>query len=184
MFKARGLPFTFYVPTNYPDGHGGVVVLELERAVAGAPDEISVVRDGEPWRLPTKTVADKEKSFEEIYCGYAHSMKIAPRRAIRALANANDIDLAAQCRDLIMNWDELRTVAADPLVTIGAHTKDDFAVAKLSEAEAMDQMVGSAERIEQELGVRPVHFAYPYGDPGSVGPRDFASPGKPGSRRL
>ena len=35
-------------------------------------------------------------------------------------------------------------------------------------------MVGSADRIEQELGQRPVHFAYPYGDPGSAGPRDFA----------
>ena len=38
----------------------------------------------------------------------------------------------------------------------------------------MEQMVGSADRIAQELGKRPVHFAYPYGDPGSAGPRDFA----------
>ena len=35
-------------------------------------------------------------------------------------------------------------------------------------------MVGSADRIEQELGSRPIHFAFPYGDPGSAGPRDFA----------
>ena len=57
--------------------------------------------------------------------------------------------------------------------TIGAHTKNHYAVAKLSEQAAMEEMVGSAERIEQELGRRPVHFAYPYGDPGSAGPRDF-----------
>ena len=31
-------------------------------------------------------------------------------------------------------------------------------------------MVGSADRIEQELGIRPAHFAFPYGDPGSAGP--------------
>jgi len=35
-------------------------------------------------------------------------------------------------------------------------------------------MVGSADRIEQELGQRPAYFAFPYGDPGSAGPRDFA----------
>jgi hypothetical protein len=38
----------------------------------------------------------------------------------------------------------------------------------------MDQMVGSADRIEQELGQRPAYFAFPCGDPGSAGPRDFA----------
>jgi peptidoglycan/xylan/chitin deacetylase (PgdA/CDA1 family) len=74
---------------------------------------------------------------------------------------------------MIMSWDELRIMAADPLVHIGAHTKDHFAVAKLPETDAMEQMVGSADRIAQELGKRPVHFAYPYGDPGSAGPRDF-----------
>ena len=35
-------------------------------------------------------------------------------------------------------------------------------------------MGGSADRIERELGVRPIHFSYPYGDPGSAGRRDFA----------
>jgi peptidoglycan/xylan/chitin deacetylase (PgdA/CDA1 family) len=55
-------------------------------------------------------------------------------------------------------------MAADPLVTIGAHTKDHYAIAKLSEREAIDQMVGSADRIEQELRRRAAHFAFPYGD--------------------
>ena len=48
------------------------------------------------------------------------------------------------------------------------------------EADAMDQMVGSADRIAQKLGSRPVNFAYPYGDPGSAGPRDFALARKAG----
>jgi peptidoglycan/xylan/chitin deacetylase (PgdA/CDA1 family) len=180
MFKARGLPFTLYVPTNYPDGKGELWWLALEQAVREASDEIVVMRDGETWRLPTKTIADKEKSFEEIYWWLRALDEDAQRRAIRALAEAHDIDLAAQCRDLIMTWDELRTMATDPLVTLGAHTKDHFALAKLSETDAMGQMVGSADRIEQELGFRPAHFAYPYGDPGSAGPRDFALAQKAG----
>ena len=32
-----------------------------------AGGDIAVMRDGETWRLPTKTLADKEQSFEEIY---------------------------------------------------------------------------------------------------------------------
>lgn len=180
MFKARGLPFTVYVPTNYPDGHGELWWLALEQSVAGAKDEIAVLRNGETWRLPTKSNADKERSFEEIYWWLRGLDERAQREAVRALAEAHGIDLDAQCRDLIMDWDELRTMAADPLVTIGAHTEDHYAVAKLTEHEAMSQMVGSADRIERELGVRPVHFAYPYGDPGSAGSRDFALAEKAG----
>jgi peptidoglycan/xylan/chitin deacetylase (PgdA/CDA1 family) len=44
----------------------------------------------------------------------------------------------------------------------------------LSEAKAMETMTGSADRIERELGVRPAHFSFPYGDAESAGPRDFA----------
>ncbi len=73
-----------------------------------------------------------------------------------------------------MGWDEVRTLAADPLVTIGAHTKGHFAVAKLSDERAYDEMVGGADRLERELGQRPAHFSFPYGDSGSAGPRDFA----------
>jgi peptidoglycan/xylan/chitin deacetylase (PgdA/CDA1 family) len=141
------------------------------------------MRDGETWRLPTKTIADKEQSFEEIYWWLRGVGEEAQRQAIRRLAEAHHIDLSAQCRAMIMSWDELRNMAADPLVHIGAHTKDHFAVAKLLDKEAMEQMVGSADRIAQELGKRPVHFAYPYGDPASAGPAISRSPRTPASKR-
>ena len=73
-----------------------------------------------------------------------------------------------------MKWDEIRAMAADPLVTVGAHTKGHFAISKLSDECAHEEMAGSADRIEQELGRRPIHFSFPYGDPGSAGPRDLA----------
>ena len=96
------------------------------------------------------------------------------RRVVRELAERYGVDMAGDCHRLVMGWDEVRTLAADPLVTIGAHTKGHFAVAKLSDERAYDEMVGSADRLEQELGQRPAHFSFPYGDPGSAGPRDFA----------
>ena len=93
---------------------------------------------------------------------------------VRVLADRYDVDVAADCKRLVMNWDELRDYASDPLVTIGAHTKGHFAIAKLAEERALDEMAGSADRIEKELGTRPIHFSFPYGDPGSASPRDFA----------
>lgn len=173
LFKQRGMPFTLYVPTNYPEGNGELWWQALEDIIACNPEAIELQREGETWRLPTATDADKNKTFEQIYWWLRGLDDVAQREAIRTLAGRYDFDLRAQCREQVMTWDEIRSVGADPLATIGAHTKNHYAVAKLSEQTAMDEMVGSADRIEQELGRRPVHFAYPYGDPGSAGPRDF-----------
>jgi len=173
LFKRRSMPLTLYLPTDYLDGNGELWWLALEHVVARA-DEIELCRDGTLWRLNATTVADKARSFEEIYWWLRTVDEATQRRVVRVLAERHEVDMAADCHKLVMGWDEVRTLAADPLVTIGAHTKGHFALAKLSDERAYDEMVGGADRLERELGSRPVHFSFPYGDPGSAGPRDFA----------
>jgi peptidoglycan/xylan/chitin deacetylase (PgdA/CDA1 family) len=173
LFKRRALPMTIYVPTDYPDGRGELWWLALEEIVERA-DEIELCRNGNLWRLPVATVQDKTKSFDQIYWWLRGLDEATQRQVVRALCDLYEIDMASSCRELIMDWDELRELAADPLVTIGAHTKGHYAVAKLSDEKAIDEMGGGADRIAQELGTRPVHFSFPYGDAASAGPRDFA----------
>ena len=72
-----------------------------------------------------------------------------------------------------MSWDELRELAEDPLVTIGAHTRGHYALAKLSERQARAEMAESIARIEKELGRPCRHFSYPYGCTQSAGEREF-----------
>jgi hypothetical protein len=43
-------------------------------------------------------------------------------REISALCARHGVDETAVCRELCMSWDELKPFAAEPLVTIGAHT--------------------------------------------------------------
>jgi peptidoglycan/xylan/chitin deacetylase (PgdA/CDA1 family) len=173
LFKRRSLPLTMYVPTDYPGGHGELWWLALEEIVARASD-IELCRNDALWKLPAATDAEKTRAFEEIYWWLRLADEATQRRIVRVLADRHGVDLAADCARLVMTWDELRSFAADPLVTIGAHTKGHFAIAKLSEDRALDEMRGSADRIERELGLRPVHFSFPYGDPASGGARDFA----------
>ena len=173
LFKKRALPLTLYVPTDYPDGNGELWWIALAEIVSRA-SEIELCRNGALWKLPAETVQDKYRAYEEIYWWLRLIDEATQRQIVRTLADRYEIDMTADCRRLIMNWDEIRTMAADPLVTVGAHTKGHFAVSKLSASRALEEMRGSADRIEQELGSRPLHFAFPYGDPGSAGPRDFA----------
>ena len=46
------------------------------------------------------------------------------------------------CRDLVLDWDGLRQLAADPLVTIGAHTIRHYALAKLGDGAARHRRSG------------------------------------------
>jgi peptidoglycan/xylan/chitin deacetylase (PgdA/CDA1 family) len=173
LFKGRSLPLTLYLPTDYIDGKGELWWLALEQVIARA-DEIELCRDGALWRLNTATVPDRIRAFEEIYWWLRTVDEATQRRVVRVLAERYGVDMADDCRRLVMGWDEVRDLAADPLVTIGAHTKAHFAIAKLSEERAYDEMVGGADRLEAELGRRPAHFSFPYGNPESAGPRDFA----------
>jgi peptidoglycan/xylan/chitin deacetylase (PgdA/CDA1 family) len=173
IFKRHGVPFTIFVPTDYPDGNGDLWWLVLEEVIRRAP-EILVQRDGGMRRYACATVAEKEATFEELYWWLRDIPEHRAREVVAELSDCLGIDRRALCRALVMTWDEIRRMATDPLVTLGAHTQTHFALGKLDEARARDEIAGSVARLEAEIG-RPVrHFAYPYGDEGSAGPREFA----------
>lgn len=173
IFKRRGLPLTIYVPTDYPAGKGELWWIALEEILARA-NEIELCRNGDLWRLPANTVAEKWRAYDQVYWWLRSMDEATQRQIVRTLAERHEVDMGALCRDLVMSWDELRALAADPLVTIGAHTKGHYAVAKLAPEKAITEMRGSAEAIERELGVRPTHFSFPYGDETAARARDFA----------
>jgi peptidoglycan/xylan/chitin deacetylase (PgdA/CDA1 family) len=89
------------------------------------------------------------------------------------LAASIEFDQRALCADLMLSWDEIRQLAADPLVTIGAHTRRHYALAKLTLAQAQAEIEESRRRIERETGLACRHFSYPYGDEASAGKREF-----------
>jgi peptidoglycan/xylan/chitin deacetylase (PgdA/CDA1 family) len=173
VFKRHAAPFTIYVPTAYADGHGELWWLALEEALRRLP-RVEIERDGAAQVYPLATDAEKASAFHAIYWWLRKMPEDSARTVVRGLAAKAGFDVGALCRDLVMNWDEIRTLAKDPLVTIAAHTTNHFALAKLSDEDARREIADSVARIAQELG-RPVrHFSYPYGDEGSAGEREFA----------
>ncbi len=173
VFKKHNLPFAIYVPTAYADGEGDLWWFVLEAAIRKA-DRLSVVLDGVERVFDTGTPEAKDRAFSEIYWPLRSRPESELRATVHKIAAAVGYDSSTLCRDLIMDWDELRALAADPLVTIGAHTRRHFAVAKLPEDEARAEIAESVARIARELGRPCRHFSFPYGDAGSAGERDFA----------
>jgi peptidoglycan/xylan/chitin deacetylase (PgdA/CDA1 family) len=172
ILKKHGCPFAVYVTTSFADGDGKLWWLALEEIIRSA-DSVDIALDEGPKRFETTSWREKQAAFSQIYWWMRRIDDARQRRVISALAARHDIDLAALCQGLVMGWGELRQFAREPLVTIGAHSVNHASLATLSEAMARAEIEDSVRIIGERLGVRPRHFAFPYGDAASAGRREF-----------
>ena len=174
VFREFDAPCAVYVTSDFAEGTGRLWWVALERAIARAAS-IDVEIGGVAMHLDTSTPAAKQAAFDRLHDwlrGLRGEHDV--RREISALCQRSGVDEAAICGELCMSWDELKSFADDPLVTIGAHTITHCNLARQSEENALHELTASRHRIEQALGREVLHLAYPYGDRCAAGPREFA----------
>ena len=173
ILKEAEVPFAVYVPTSFPDRLGQLWWLVLE-AVVARNDRIGLVIGGRDRKFDCRTVAEKRALYDELYWWLrGRSTESELREVVRNLAAFYHVDIAAFCNELCMSWPELAELAADPLVTIGAHTVNHPMLAKLAKDAARSEMDLSRSVIEAALAVRPQHLSYPFGDRSSAAAREF-----------
>ena len=167
-------PLTVYVASDFAEGCGRLWWIALEMAIAKT-SSIEVKLGDVATRLDTSTPAAKQAAFDRLHDwlrGLPGEHDI--QREISTLCARHGVDETAICRELCMSWDELKSFADDPLVTIGAHTITHCNLARQTEEIASHEMAASRGRIESALGRPVLHLAYPYGDKIAAGPREFA----------
>ena len=172
ILKRHRVPATIYIPSNYPDGGAELWWITLEHVIRES-DALTVVRNGEPTRFDCATPAQKEACYADLWSWLRRQPETLTRQVVRDLAENIGVDQGEIARELIMNWSEVRELAADPLITIGAHTCDHLALSKLSEQDCEREIAASIAKMEDYLGRSCRHFAYPYGDEESTGEREF-----------
>ena len=173
VMREFNAPFTVFVTSDFADGRGRLWWIALERVIAKA-ETLEVTIGGTPVQLDTTTAANKQAAFDRLHDWLRALPEFELRREMQALCIRHGIDQAAICGDLCMSWRELKEFAADPLVTIGAHSISHCNLAKQSEEVATFEMRESRARIELALQTDVVHLAYPYGDRMAAGAREFA----------
>ena len=172
-------PFAFYVAPGFPDRTARMWWTELEEAVRRL-DRVELDLDGARLSAPAGTDAEKSAAFERIYWLLRGGGEQRLMDGVARLRDRAGVESRALVEADCLGWDELRALAKNPLATIGAHTLTHPRLARLSEAAALAEMAGSQDRLEREFSMKCRHFAYPYGDAGSAGPREFALAGKLG----
>lgn len=174
VMEEFGAPFVVYVASDFAQGTGRLWWVTLERVIAKVAT-IQVKIGGTQVHIDTATAQDKQAAFIQIH-DWLRSLPTdrEVQDEVSALARRYGIDDAIIARELCMSWDELKTFASHPLVTIGAHTVSHCNLAHENPEAAKQQMQSSRERIEAELGKKVRHFAYPYGDKSAAASREFS----------
>lgn len=174
VFARHSVPFTIYVCAGFCDRTTEIWWEALERIVRSAT-HVQLDSDKRSPSLPAGTLEEKRRAFA-IWVKWLRTEvdEHGQRAAVRKLADQYGLDLRKMADELIMDWDEVRRIAADPLCSIGAHTLTHPALARLPADEALREMRESADRIEIEIGRRPSTIAFPYGFESAAAEREFS----------
>ncbi len=132
------------------------------------PDQLWAHLDhGAP--LPPKPVLiTLDDGYRDNYvCAYPIMREYGFVATVFVVANAvggtNYFDADTQPVNVMLSWDEIRTLAAAGW-TIGAHTLDHPQLTAVEPARAEREVRGARDALAKELGLPVHHFCYPYGD--------------------
>lgn len=171
ILRAHRVPFCLYVTTGLIDRAFAYWWGALARLIEARP-EIDLRGLGEPDTLPIGAWAEKQAAYARIQA-WVHEDLERRGPAVLQWCERLGVDAARALDEDALSWDEIRSLARDPLVTIGAHTVSHPQLAHLDDDAARRELVESRARIEVQIGRRVHHLAYPYGGPGACGPREF-----------
>jgi len=173
VLERHGAPMTLFVTPGFADRSARLWWVELEEAI-GRLSRIVVEEKDLHFAAYSRSDAEKQETFEDLYWRLRKGPWQRLLNAIGALTVEAGLDSADIADSLCLDWDGLGELSRHPLVSIGAHTMTHPTLSKCDERRAREEMSASREAIRRRLGVRPAHFAYPVGDSGSAGMREFA----------
>ncbi|MBN9062039.1 MAG: polysaccharide deacetylase family protein [Rhizobiales bacterium] len=166
-------PATFFATTGFMNRSARLWWLEVEEAVRRAR-AIEVEIGGVPITLSCASDPEKEKAAEKLLALLRASPQDEVDRVVGDLSRRHGVDGAALVEELCLDKKEIAALSAHPLLAIGAHTRGHPMLATISRERAFDEIAGGKADLEALTGKPIRHLAYPVGDPGSAGAREFA----------
>lgn len=172
VFQRNNVPFTVYINSGLPE-YSTILWWQHLEDIIKENQQVYFSLLGQQHTYNTVTKDEKNKTYDAIYAALRQMSHSAQQDVITQLLEDYQIDPTDLCRELSMSWKQVQTLAESGLLTIGAHTLNHHALAKLDEQQVREEIEEGQRVMEQRIGVRAEHFAYPYGDSGSAAGREF-----------
>lgn len=172
VFRRHDVPFAVYLTTGLLDGSAPPWWSLLEAALAQAP-ALTLTLDGAPpqhYQLPHD--AARRQAFADVAGVLLHADAALIQQATDQLLA--QVPEAAQARPAMLSAAMINEMLASGLVEFGAHTVNHVRLGCQTDVTAAQEIQCSRDATEALVGRPVTHFAYPYGNASSYGPRECA----------
>ena len=173
ILRRHNAPYTVYIAPGLIDGTADLWWEGIEQVIRNH-NRLNVVSGNGEVELDCSNPKSKKTTFDFLLQQLTENVpELEQREYVRELCGRFEVDLDALLQKQMMTWEEVIEVKNDPLSTIGAHTLNHQALARLTQEQAHDEVIHGAYVMERRLGEKPKHFAYPYGYRSAASARDF-----------
>ena len=173
LFRQRALPYTVFVSSDFL-GTGQVPWWMALEALVAQSSSIRVHLERKTKDYSCASDDEKRDCYARLFRSVSDLSTSARTEHVALLCAQHNIDLRAVAAREMLTAEELKTLAAGPLITIGSQGGGTRPLSELSYDEARDELVNALDCLEGVLGARPRHIAFPGTLTSSAGQREFA----------
>jgi peptidoglycan/xylan/chitin deacetylase (PgdA/CDA1 family) len=160
ILKKFHLPATMFVPTAFPDHADRAFWSDVlyQAFATTAKTEINIPPLG---RFSLLSRDQRRKSLRAIQDHLTIASHLEATRLVGSLCA--ELGLARVLGGNVLRWDQLRQLAREGL-TLGSHTRTHAILTKVAPQQMREEIQGSQEDLQREIGVCLPIFCYPNGN--------------------
>jgi len=173
IFKKHNIPFTINVSTCFPERTAIIWWYLLEDLIL-TREQLWFKYKGKIYDFDCKTSEAKTITYASTRKLFKFANVQQRDELTNSVLLANNVDLLKKVDEVALTWDQIKQLASDPLVTIGAHTVNHYVLSSLSADEVRYEILESRRILEAKLNKQIDHFAYPFGNHREAEEREFS----------
>lgn len=172
ILKKYNIPFTIYVTTSFPDKTAILWWYALKDLV-NHNTAVNFCYNKRKYSFIMKTQKEKNEVYLRIKKLIQNENNLGLKKLVENIFGNNGIDLQKYTNKLTLDWDDIKELSKDSIVTIGAHTNNHYNLKKLDSICLKKEILESKNKLEMVTGERIEHFAYPFGSKNEACNREF-----------
>lgn len=170
ILKAHAVPATIYVTTGMVENTTTVWWYELEQIIR-RQEYLMFEWNGQHVSEEIVDARRKHECYDRINRMMKLMNPVEQDRFLDRLRDGSTRRHHAIAE--VLDRSQVRSLAKEPLITIGTHTHDHSVLSSLTHRELVVELQGSRRLLEEWTGKPITHLAYPFGGRGQAGRREF-----------
>lgn len=171
LFAARDMPFTVYAATDYLAPGAAPWWLLLEALLTGC-DRAWLDIAGAEVEVRCRSRIEKQNAYASLFARLKTLSADARAEILDAALKVHSIDKDALAAREMLSAGELKSLAENERVTVGALAGGVEPLASLSFDDARQKLEQSLQTLEAAIGERPRHLAFPASGKTALARRD------------